>query len=47
MLSPEHSARLGRIAAAEGKTVSEVIDDIIQVAWVRWALERRLPPGDW
>jgi hypothetical protein len=47
VLSPELSARLGRIAAAEGRAVASVLADAVLLFWTRWALERRVPPGDW
>lgn len=47
MLSPEHSARVGRIAAIEKRSVDSVLADAVSLYWTRWALERRLPPGDW
>src|ERR1043165_258959 len=47
LLSPEHSARLGRVAAAEGGRIESLVSEGVLLFWTRGALERRLPPGDW
>jgi hypothetical protein len=31
----------------EKRTVESVLSDAALLFWTRWALERRIPPGDW
>lgn len=47
MLTPELSARMHRIAAAQNKSVAEVIGDALLEYWVRFATRARLTPREW
>lgn len=46
-LTPELLERLRRIAKAEGKTLAQVLDEAVQIHWVRFAARERLKPEEW
>lgn len=47
LLSPELLERLHRMAAADGLTLAQVLEDAVQIAWVRWGCRRKLKPEEW
>ena len=47
LLSPELSARVERIAAAQKKSVPEVIEDAVTAHWVGFATRSKLAQRDW
>jgi predicted transcriptional regulator len=46
-LTPELLDRLKRIAAAQRKTLAQVLSDAVQEYWVRYATRNRLKPEEW
>ncbi len=46
-LSPELSARLGRMAEAEGRDPALVLADAVLERWVRHATRGKLTPSEW
>lgn len=46
-LTPEHLARLRRIADREKRSLAQVLADAVQEYWVRFASRSRLKAEEW
>lgn len=46
-LTPELLERLQRIAKAEGKTLAQVLNDAVQIHWVRFAARNKIKAEEW
>ena len=46
-LTPELFSRIQRMAKALNKTPFQIVNDAVQVAWVRYATAAQLKPEKW
>lgn len=46
-LTPELIERLRRMAAADGRSVAQVVCDAVTNEWIRWGTRRKLKREEW